>query len=170
MLVIPHCPSDRCDPDTSHVDVPSIDGMALRYVDQQSLLIGAAIHDLYFRESDALFVSRSGGYARHHHQLDELLAFSCQLPTFRLFQAVFRRRNVLVREGFEKLSTDIRSHSSKRWSGGKGEKNAPPAACPAKTPSPWPGRGTGTCAHDARRCIVGWADPNRRGQPRQTPT
>lgn len=122
MLVIPHCPSDRCDPDTSHVDVPSIDGMALRYVDQQSLLIGAAIHDLYFRESDALFVSRSGGYARHHHQLDELLAFSCQLPTFRLFQAVFRRRNVLVREGFEKLSTDIRSHSSKRWSGGKGGK------------------------------------------------
>lgn len=93
----------RCGPDGSDIDIPSIDGMAVRHVDQQSLFIGATIDHLHLGEPDALFVSRCCRDARHHHQLDHLLAFLGQLPALRLFQAIFGGGNVLVCEGFEEL-------------------------------------------------------------------
>ena len=65
--------------------------------------------------SDPLFVARRRGNSRDHHELHELLAFPGQLPALCLLQTIFRRRHMLIREGFQELQplrvSPYRTHS-----------------------------------------------------------
>ena len=74
----------------------------------------------------------------------------------------------MVGERFKKLENISRAFAYQRIR--LDESIVPLEACPARTPSLWPGPGMGSCEHDARRCIAEWEDRNPLVQPLQTRT
>lgn len=98
MLVVSHRPPHRSNAYCSHVDVPAMDGMTLWHIDQQSLFISSSVYHLHLRELDPLLVARRRGDTRDHHQLDQFLALSGQLPALGLFKTIFGGGNMLRRE------------------------------------------------------------------------
>lgn len=74
------CRSYTCD-----VDIPSIDVVALGYIQRQTLIICPSVNDLHLGESNALFISRCGRYPRDHHQFYELLSLHGKLAPLGFF-------------------------------------------------------------------------------------
>lgn len=103
MLVVSNSMLDGADVHTGHVDIPAVDVVALRQGMHEARVDGVAVDDLNLGEADTLLKARGSLDARHHHQLDELLAFCCELPTFGFFESIFGRGNVLGRKRFEEL-------------------------------------------------------------------
>lgn len=75
MLMVPDVTLDGRRSNARNIHVPSIDELSGGRIRHQTLLLCASIHNLYFCEPYALFIARSRGYSRHHHQLHELLGF-----------------------------------------------------------------------------------------------
>lgn len=80
MLMMPHGPAFGNYSYSRDVDIPPMNGIPFRHIDQQSLLVRPAINHLHFRELYPLLVPRRCGDTGHHHELDKLLTFPRQFP------------------------------------------------------------------------------------------
>ena len=80
MLVVPDFPLDGDDPDTSNVDIPSVQVVALGECGENPAINRVGIDDLEFGEPNPLLESRGRGNSRHHHQLNHLRSLGGQLP------------------------------------------------------------------------------------------
>jgi len=109
MRMMSDVPLYRFHSHTCNIDIPTINLMSLRRIDQQSGIISSPIHNLQLFESNALLISGCGGYARHHHEFYQFLRFCRKLLSLRVFESIFRRGDVLVCKRFKKL--DSRSAS-----------------------------------------------------------
>lgn len=88
------------------IDVPAIDSMTLRGINDKALLVRASFYDLHLREANALFIARCSGYTRHHHKLNQLLRLDGQFPPLGLFGSVFRTRDAFIGETFKELHVE----------------------------------------------------------------
>ena len=115
MLMMSHGAASVLHPHSCHVHIPTINRMPLGYISQEPLFIRTTVDHLDLRKLDPLFVAGRRRDSRDHHELHELLAFPGQLPALCLLQTIFRRRHMLIREGFQELQplrvSPYRTHS-----------------------------------------------------------
>lgn len=105
----------RCRSHCCHVHIPAIDLVTLRYVRYKSRILRSSIHHLHLGKAYPLFVSRSCGDTRNHHELYQLLGLGRQFTTLGVFKSIIGGGNVLVRERFEKLVTGQLPYRRLEW-------------------------------------------------------
>lgn len=122
--------------DASHVDIPAVYLMAMRGIDDQTLLVCSSVDYFHFGETDALFVTRGSWDSRDHHKFDQFLGLGSELPSLGLLKPVFGAGNALVGEALEelwglgKVVVSIGPWQTRHWS----MAYLPLAACLAKIP------------------------------------
>jgi hypothetical protein len=89
--MIAEMPLHRGGPNARNVDIPPVYKVTARRIHGKTILVRLPVDDLHLREAYPFFIAGRGGYARHHHELDQLVGLQRQLSSLGLLQPVFRR-------------------------------------------------------------------------------